>query len=65
MTLKTGLAAALVAAVVAAIVSAATVTAIWRAAPGVVDAPGAGLQEKQIIDIVRNYLTKHPEILVR
>jgi len=64
MTLKTGLAAALVAAVVAAIVSAATITAIWRAAPGVVDAPGAGLQEKQVIDIVRNFLTKHPEILV-
>jgi protein-disulfide isomerase len=64
MTLKSGLAAALVAAVVAAIVSAVTITAIWRAAPGVVDAPGAGLQEKQVVDIIRNYLTQHPEILV-
>ncbi len=64
MTLKTGLATALVAAVVAAIVSAATITAIWRTAPGVVDAPGTGLQERQVIDIVRNYLTENPEILV-
>ncbi|MGV1014463.1 MAG: DsbA family protein [Methyloceanibacter sp.] len=64
MSLKTGLVTALVAAVVAAIVSAATIAAIWRGAPGVVDVPGAGLQEKQITDIVRNYLTEHPEILV-
>jgi protein-disulfide isomerase len=64
MTLKTGLATALVAAVVAALVTAATLLVIWRAAPGVVDAPSAALDEKQIVDVVRNYLTKHPEILV-
>ncbi|MBM3544445.1 MAG: DsbA family protein [Alphaproteobacteria bacterium] len=64
MTLKSGLATALVAAVVAAIVSAATITAIWRAAPGMVDAPAAGLKEKDVTDIVRNYLTENPEILV-
>lgn len=65
MTLKSGLATALVAAVVAAIVSAATITAVWRGAPGVVDAPGGdGPREKEIVDIVRNYLTENPEILV-
>jgi protein-disulfide isomerase len=64
MTFKTGLATALVAAVVAALVSAATIVVIWRAAPGVVNAPSAGLQEKQVIGIVRDYLTKNPEILV-
>ena len=60
MPLKT----ALVAAVVAALVTAATLLVIWRAAPGVVDAPGAALDEKRIVDIVHNYLTKNPEILV-
>lgn len=65
MTPKTGLATALVAAVVAAIVSAVTITMVWRAAPGVVDAPSsAGLNEKQVVEIVRNYLTQNPEILV-
>lgn len=64
MTLKSGLATALVAAVVAAVVSAATITAIWRAAPGMVDAPTAGLKEKDVVDIVSNYLTENPEILV-
>ena len=66
MTLKTGFATALVAAVVAALVTAATIIVIWRAAPGVVDAPApsAGLDEKKIVDIVRDYLTKNPEILV-
>jgi protein-disulfide isomerase len=64
MTPKTGLATALVAAVVAAIVSAATIVVIWRAAPGIVEAPSAGLQEKQVVEIVRDYLTKNPEILV-
>jgi protein-disulfide isomerase len=63
MTPKNGLANALVAAVVAALVTAATILIIWRAAPGVVDAP-AGLDEKRIIDIVHDYLTKNPEILV-
>jgi protein-disulfide isomerase len=64
MTLKTGFAAALVAAVVAALVTAATILAIWRLAPGIVDAPAAALEEQKVIDIVRNYLTKNPEILV-
>jgi protein-disulfide isomerase len=64
MTLKTGLATALVAAVTAALVTAATLLVFWRTAPGVVDAPGAALDEKAIVDVVRDYLTKNPEILV-
>lgn len=64
MTPKTGLATALVAAVVAAVVSAATVLIVWRAAPGVVDVPSAGLDEKKVIEIVRQHLTENPEILV-
>src|SRR5919106_5590200 len=64
MTFKTGLAAALVATVVAALVTAATLLVIWRAAPGIVDAPMAALDEKSVVDIVHNYLTKNPEILV-
>ena len=64
MTPKTGLATALVAAIVAALVTVATLLVIWRTPPGVVDAPGAALNEKAVIDIVRDYLTKHPEILV-
>lgn len=70
MTPKTGLATGLVAAVVAAIVSAATVLIVWRAAPGVVDAPGAGasagpaMGEQQVVEIVRKHLTENPEILV-
>ena len=53
MTLKTGLATALVAAIVAALVTAATLPAILRTA-----------NEKAIVDVVRNYLTENPEILV-
>ena len=64
MTPKTGLATALVAAVVAALVTAATLLVIWRAAPGVVDAPVGALDEKKITEIVHAYLTKNPEILV-
>jgi protein-disulfide isomerase len=64
MTPKNGLATALVAAVVAALVAAATILVIWRVAPGVVDAPSAALDEKRIVDIVHDYLTKNPEILV-
>jgi protein-disulfide isomerase len=64
MTLKTGLATALVAAVVAAVVTAVTLVVIWRLAPGVVDAPSASLDEKKIVDVVHDYLTKNPEILV-
>ncbi len=60
MPLKT----ALVAAVVAAIVAAATILVLWRVAPGIVGAPTAALDEKRVIDIVHNYLTKNPEILV-
>ncbi|HEX5930903.1 MAG TPA: DsbA family protein [Methyloceanibacter sp.] len=69
MTPKTGLATALVAAIVAALVTAATLLVVWRAAPGVVEVPvvkvpRAALDEKTIIDVVRDYLTKNPEILV-
>ncbi|MEE8633127.1 MAG: hypothetical protein V3S93_01485, partial [Methyloceanibacter sp.] len=64
MTFKTGLATALVAAVVAAIVSAATMVATWRAAPDVVEAPMATLNETQVVEIIRDYLTENPEILV-
>ena len=64
MTLKTGLATALVAAVVAALVTAVTLVVIWRVAPGVVDAPSASLDEKKIVGVVHDYLTKNPEILV-
>jgi protein-disulfide isomerase len=64
MHLKTGLATALVAAVVAALVTAATLLVIWRAAPGIVDAPMAALDEKRVVEIVRNYLAQNPEILV-
>jgi protein-disulfide isomerase len=53
-----------VAAVVAALVTAATIVVLWRVAPGVVNAPSAGLDEKTITDVVHNYLTKNPEILV-
>jgi protein-disulfide isomerase len=62
MNFKRGLVTALVAAVVAGIVSAATLVVIWRVAPGMVDP--AALGRKQIIDVVRDYLTKNPEILV-
>ena len=64
MNLKTGLVTALVAAVVAAIVTGATLSVLWRTAPDMVNAPGQALQETQVVDIVHNYLTKNPEILV-
>jgi protein-disulfide isomerase len=64
MTPKTGLATALVAAVVAALVTAVTLVVVWRTAPGVVNAPSAALDEKKIVDVVHDYLTKNPEILV-
>ena len=64
MTLKTGLATAMVAAVVAALVTAVNLVVIWRMAPGVVDAPSASLDEKKIVAVVHDYLTKNPEILV-
>jgi protein-disulfide isomerase len=62
MNLKTGLATALVAAVVAALVTAAIIVLVWRLAPGVVNV--SSLDEKKVVDIVRDYLTKNPEILV-
>ena len=62
MNLKTGLATAAVAAVVAALVTAATIVLVWRLAPGVVNV--SSLSETKVIDIVRDYLTKNPEILV-
>src|SRR5512135_2949484 len=64
MTAKSGLLTALVAAVVAALVTGATLSILWRVAPGMLAAPGEALQEKQIVDVLRNYLTKNPEILV-
>src|SRR5919198_3166427 len=62
MNLKTGLATALVAAVVAALVTAATIALIWRLAPGVVNV--SSFDEQRVVNIVRDYLTKNPEILV-
>jgi protein-disulfide isomerase len=62
MNLKTGLATALVAAVVAALVTAATIALIWRLAPGVVNV--SSLDERRVVNVVRDYLTKNPEILV-
>ncbi len=64
MNPNSGLATALVAAIVAALVSAATFLIISRSAPGAIDASGAKLDDKAIVDVVRNYLTKNPEILV-
>jgi len=64
MTLKIGLATALVAAIVAAFVTAATLGVILRRAPEVADRPAAALNEDAIVDVVRNYLTENPEILV-
>jgi protein-disulfide isomerase len=64
MTLKTGLATALVAAVVAALVTAVILVVIWRTVPGVVDAPSAAFDEKKIVTVIHDYLTKNPEILV-
>ncbi len=61
MNPNSGLATALVAAVVAALVSAATVLIISRSAPGAV---GSKLEDKAIVDVVHDYLTKNPEILV-
>ncbi len=65
MNLKSGLAAALVAAIVAAVVSVALVHFIyWRGAPGGVVAGGGQLDPAEVEAIVRDYLPKHPEILV-
>jgi protein-disulfide isomerase len=62
MNFKTGLATALVAAVVAALVTAATIALIWRIAPGVANV--SSFDERRVVNIVRDYLTKNPEILV-
>jgi protein-disulfide isomerase len=61
MTAKSGLLTALVAAVVAALVTVATLSILARVAPGMLALSGAAIQDQQI---VRNYLTKNPEILV-
>jgi protein-disulfide isomerase len=62
MNLKPGLAAALVAAVVAAVVSVAMVHFIyWR---GSVVGKNGEVNQTRVESIVRDYLTKHPEILV-
>src|SRR5262249_39574518 len=64
MTPKSGLLTALVAAVVAAIVTVPPLSILWRVAPGVVAASGKAVEQQQIVDVVRDYLTKNPEILV-
>ena len=64
MNPKTGLATVLVAAAVAAIVSAAIVLLVSRGPSEVAGAPGAAMDEKQVVEVVRNYLTENPEILV-
>ncbi len=61
MTLKTGLLAALVAAVVAAVTAASIYFVLWRGAPGGVLAT---LEQAKIEQVVREYLTRNPEILV-
>jgi len=62
MNFKTGLVTAVVAAVVAALVTAATIAIVWTLAPGVVNV--SSFDEKRIIKVVRDYLTKNPDILV-
>jgi protein-disulfide isomerase len=62
MNFKTGLVIAVVAAVVAALVTAATIAVDWKLAPGAVNV--SSFDEKRIIKVVRDYLTKNPEILV-
>jgi len=64
MTFKTGLATALVAAVVAAIVSAATVLIVGRDVVETAGIAGGAPDKKAIEDVVQNYLTQNPEILV-
>jgi len=64
MTFKTGLATALLAAVVAAIVSAATVLIVGRDGAGTAGLAGGAPNTKRVEDIVHDYLTKNPEILV-
>jgi protein-disulfide isomerase len=73
MSLRTGLATVLVAAVVAAAVSAACIAAIvhWRLGPvaQLAKPPASGtstgdLDQAHIEQVVRDYLTKNPEILV-
>jgi len=62
MNFKTVLVTAVVAAVVAALVTAATIANVWRLAPGAVNV--SSFDEKRIIKVVRDYLTKNPDILV-
>jgi len=62
MNFKTGLVTAVVAGVVAALVTAATIAIVWTLAPGVVNV--SSFDEKRIKKVVRDYLTKNPDILV-
>ena len=64
MTLKTGLATALVAAVVAAIVSAATVLIVGRDGVATTGLQDGASSKEAIEQVVEDYLTKNPEILV-
>lgn len=64
MTPKSGLTTALIAAVVAAIVSAATVLLVGKEVTGTLSAAGGMPEKKAIENIVEEYLTKNPEVLV-
>jgi protein-disulfide isomerase len=64
MTPKSGLLTALVAAVVAAVVTVATLSILLRVAPGMLAVAGKAIETKEIADVVHDYLTKNPEILV-
>jgi protein-disulfide isomerase len=64
MTLKTGLATAVVAAVVAAVVSAATVLFVWRGGVATAGLQAGAPSKEAIEEVVQDYLTKNPEILV-
>jgi protein-disulfide isomerase len=64
MTPKSGLLTALVAAVVAALVTVATLSIVGRVAPGMLALSGKAIEQKQIVDVVHDYLTKNPEVLV-
>jgi protein-disulfide isomerase len=64
MTPKSGLLTALVAAAVAAVVTVATLFIVLRAAPGMLAATGKAIEQQQIVEVIHDYLTKNPEILV-
>ncbi len=64
MTPKSGLLTALVAAAVAAVVTVATLFIVLRASPGMLAATGKAIEQQQIVEVIHDYLTKNPEILV-